>query len=172
MEGIWFVIVIIAWIVSAVSKASKQQQEQAKKAAQPTRTTPAPAPAQVVHPTAEYRAKLEQQRAAAHRVSPTPHPVQQPAQPTESAAFVSAHSQPMETHMHTPVMGEEGSGTEGIDCCHEFMLGSENETEAPELFGFAEEDGQDRAESLLQGVIFSEILGRRPVRRPCGRRSA
>ena len=76
------------------------------------------------------------------------------------------------TYMMRKVV-EEGTGTEGIDCCHEYMLDSHDQAEPLDVLSLSEEDPQDRAQALLQGVIFSEILGRR--RRPrqlYGRRSA
>ena len=65
-------------------------------------------------------------------------------------------------------MGEEGSGTEGIDCCHEYML-TPSEAEKADFMPMTEEGNDERARALLQGVIFSEILGRRPIRRYGGK---
>ena len=48
-----------------------------------------------------------------------------------SAAAKHSDAKPFEAHMHTPVMGVEGEGTEGIDCCHEFMLGGIEDSEPP-----------------------------------------
>lgn len=79
-------------------------------------------------------------------------------------------STPLEAHMHEPVMGQEGVGTEGIDCCHEYMLSSPEEVK-PDFLPMTEESGDARARALLQGVIYSEILGRRPIRRFGGKRA-
>ena len=67
--------------------------------------------------------------------------------------------------MHTPVMGMEGTGTEGEDCCHEFMLDQRSEEKPADFLPLQEETEALRAKTLLQGVIYSEILGRRPIRR-------
>ena len=167
MEGIWIVFVIIGWIISAVSKANKKQQEQAKKAAQArpvSRAQAAPAPAI----TREWKdgrfTDAKPARANTAPAKPTAPKPLQTIQPT-------AHSEPHETHMHTPEMGQEGAGTEGIDCCHEYMLGGQEAAEGLDILGLKEEEPEDRAQALLQGVIFSEILGRRPVKH-YGRRSA
>ncbi len=95
---------------------------------------------------------------------------QRDAQRPRAAAHVQAaparrhEAKPLEAHMHTPVMGTEGDGTEGIDCCHEFMLNQPSE-EPADFLPLQEETENERAKALLQGVIYSEILGRRPVRR-------
>ena len=72
--------------------------------------------------------------------------------------------------MHTPVMGIEGVGTEGEDCCHEYML-DERPDEAAPFLQTAENAASPEAQALLQGVIFSEILGRKHGL-PCRRKRA
>ena len=180
MEGgniLWLVIVIIGWIISAANKANKKQQEQAKKAAQQNRANPPVTPnrTQPVQTTPVRPAHVQEQRAPAAKhaapVQPAQPTIRQDIHPTQPADFVSAHSAPLETHMHTPVMGEEGAGTEGIDCCHDYMLNDGSPAEAQDILSLADTDQTERAQALLQGVIFSEILGRRSVKR-YGRRSA
>ena len=175
-DFLWIVIVIIGWVISAASKANKKQQEQAKKAAQQNRQGP---PVRVnrtqpVQPPSGRGASAAKPAGAAAPIRPAaptqPKPLQT-IRPTESSAFVSAHSEPLETHMHTPQMGAEGEGTEGIDCCHDYMLNDHEEAEPLDILALGEEDQQERAQALLQGVIFSEILGRRRVK-GYGRRSA
>ena len=73
--------------------------------------------------------------------------------------------------MHVPEMGVEGEGTEGVDCCHDYMLNEREEAEPLDVLSLGEEDQRERAQALLQGVIFSEILGRHRVK-GYGRRSA
>ena len=95
----------------------------------------------------------------AQRARPSAAP--QPARP----APVKRHeTKPLEAHMHTPTMGLEGEGTEGIDCCHEYMLDQPAERPA-DFLPMQEETEGLRAKALLQGVIYSEILGRRPMKR-------
>ena len=114
--------------------------------------------------------------ASAPPASPVPQaaPAPRPRPQTQAAPLAPApkphHAEPLKAHMHEPVMGEEGVGTEGIDCCHEYMLGSQPEPEG-ELPILSEKTEDERAKALLQGVIFSEILGRRPVKRYGGQRT-
>jgi hypothetical protein len=68
-------------------------------------------------------------------------------------------------------MGAEGEGTEGIDCCHDYMLSQPEAPEQADFLPLQEEENSERAKALLQGVIFSEILGRRPVKRYGGKRA-
>ena len=113
----------------------------------------------------------QQKPAVPQRPAAAPQPARPAAAPRPSPAPLTPHAPaPFEAHMHTPMMGIEGVGTEGEDCCHEFMM----EDSAPEESDFlplSEEDSSDRARALLQGVIYSEILGRRPQRRYGGSRS-
>ena len=51
------------------------------------------------------------------------------------------------------------------------MLDRRPEDKPADFLPLQEETEALRAKALLQGVIFSEILGRRPVKR-CGRKSA
>jgi hypothetical protein len=92
-------------------------------------------------------------------VAPTVQPQEKPL-----AAARTRDAKPFEAHMHTPAMGAEGEGTEGIDCCHEFML-SDTPVQGADFLPLQKEEASERAKALLQGVIYSEILGRRPVRR-------
>ena len=178
-DVLWIVIVIIGWVISAANKANKKQQEQAKKNAQQNRQSP-PArvnrtqPVQKPSAAGQWNAASNPKPASTAPVRPAaptqPKPLQT-IRPTESSAFVSAHSEPLETHMHVPEMGVEGEGTEGIDCCHDYMLNEREEAEPLDVLALGEENQRERAQALLQGVIFSEILGRRHVKR-YGRRSA
>lgn len=136
----------LAGLIIKAAKGSKKQQTQQQQQQQrgPARQ----------QPTAQARKPAP----AAAKPQP-PRPTPQPVQPHVNV--------PLEAHMHEPEMGEEGTGTEGIDCCHEYMLdqpAAANAEAAP-----LAPDNADRAQALLQGVIFSEILGRRPVRRFGGR---
>ncbi len=136
--------VLIMWLIASfISRLSKAAKEQQKKAA-PAR------------PAAPARTQ------AAAAPKPAAKSPVRPAQPHVSA--------PLEAHMHEPVMGEEGTGTEGVDCCHEFMLDQSPE-EPSDFLPLTEENQEERAQALLQGVIFSEILGRRAPRRIGGRRA-
>ncbi len=88
------------------------------------------------------------------------------ARPVQPAAPHVA--KPMEPHMHSPapVMGVEGVGTEGEDCCHDYMLNGPVVEDLDKPTPGTEEFLN--AQALLQGVIYSEILGRRSRAR-CGR---
>ena len=178
-DVLWIVIVIIGWVISAANKANKKQQEQAKKNAQQNRQSP-PArvnraqPVQTTPRNSGRTASTAKPAGASAQVRPAaptqPKPLQT-IRPTETSAFVSSHSEPLETHMHVPEMGVEGEGTEGVDCCHEYMLDDHAEAELLDVLSLGEEDQRERAQALLQGVIFSEILGRHRVK-GYGRRSA
>ena len=182
MEFIWIILVIVGWLISAAKKAEEKQQAQAKKQAQQARAQQARAQQPVSRPQPVAPAAPKHVPAAPASggfsmpvppmpASPTVSSPVQSAQPTSPTAFVSSHSAPLETHMHTPVMGEEGTGTEGVDCCHDYMLAPHEEGEPLDILSLNETDQTERAQALLQGVIFSEILGRRAVKR-YGRRSA
>ncbi|MBQ9265384.1 MAG: hypothetical protein IJ189_14420 [Clostridia bacterium] len=145
MEAL-FPILIMWLIVGLIGKIKKAPAQPPSRQARP-QAGPAPKPAQIVKPAAPAAPQV-------HQRMMDPEPMH--------------HPEPFETHMHEPVMGEEGTGTEGIDCCHDFMLSSPEEEIAPSL-PFAEDAEDKRAKALLQGVIFSEILGRRPQRRYGGR---
>lgn len=189
MPAAWIVIVILWWVVSAISKAKKTNQatqtklkEEQEKARQKTaaqyarrqtqlKASPKPSP-QPAAPAMSHGDDWDDEeenwdQRDAQRMRPTLAP--RPAQP----APVKRHeARPLEAHMHTPVMGVEGTGTEGEDCCHEFMLDQRPEEKPADFLPLQEETEALRAKSLLQGVIFSEVLGRRPVRRYGGRGSA
>ncbi len=153
MEGflpILFLWVIFAFVGNIAKKAQKAQQKNAPAAG---KKPAAPKP------------PVQAQRPPQSAPQPMARPTVQPTVPT-----VSSHvSTPLEAHMHEPVMGEEGTGTEGIDCCHEYMLNAPAEAETNDFLPMTEQDQQDRSRALLKGVIFSEILGRRAPR-PCGGR--
>ena len=135
---------LVMWLIASfITRLTRAAREQQKKAA-PARPAAAPA----------------RPKAAAPR--PAPAAPVMPAQPHVAV--------PLEAHMHEPVMGEEGVGTEGIDCCHEYMLDQPQEAPA-DFLPLTEESQKERAQALLQGVIFSEILGRRAPRRIGGRRA-
>ena len=183
MPFAWVIIVILWWAVSAISKARKNQatkaklQEDQEKARQKTaeqyarqqaqlKAAPQPAASSVSHrddwdDEEENWDQRDGQRMRSSFASQSNQPA--PAKRHET--------KPLEAHMHTPVMGIEGEGTEGEDCCHEYMLDRRPEDKPADFLPLQEETDALRAKALLQGVIFSEILGRRPVKR-CGRKSA
>ena len=186
MPFAWVIIVILWWAVSAISKAKKSQatqkklqsdqeksrqktaQQYAQRQAQPQAASkPAPRPAAPAMSRQDdwddEEENWDQRDAQRGRPSLAPQPAQ--------AAPVKRHeTKPLEAHMHTPVMGIEGEGTEGMDCCHEYMLDQPAERPA-DFLPLQEETEALRAKALLQGVIFSEILGRRPIRRYGTRRA-
>ena len=104
--------------------------------------------------------------AQARPAQPRPASGGRPAQarPAQASVAKRRDAKPFEAHMHTPVMGVQGVGTEGIDCCHDFMLNDTSEPEPADFLPMQEEESSERAKALLQGVIYSEILGRRPVK--------
>ena len=167
MEFVWFIIGIIWFVVSISNKAKKEQEkqrQQANRKAQPIR------PAQQMQTSGRGQAPRSAiQPAQRNVVREAPRPVA-PAAPPHAMEHQTVPV-PLEAHMHTPVMGGEGTGTEGIDCCHEYMLTEPADKE--EILPLFEEDQtrQERAQQLLQGVIMSEILGRRRVRQYGSRRA-
>ncbi len=156
MEG--FLPILFLWgLFAVVSSIAKKAQKTQQKTDQAAKKIPAPRP---------QSASQQRRPQPAQPVQPVARPSVQP--PVHS---VSSHTAvPLEAHMHEPEMGEEGVGTEGIDCCHEYMLNMPEEPESGFL-PMTETDQQERSRALLQGVIFSEILGRRPRRRCGGRRA-
>ena len=182
MEGFsfaWIVFVILWWVISRMAKNQKANSKN-QQSRQPTdrispqkaapQTKPAPPPAPKPQPAAmsqadewedeedswDERDTKRGQQSIAPRVKP---------QPVQASAAVKHTAKPFEAHMHTPAMGVEGEGTEGIDCCHDFMLGNAREPEPADFLPLQEEGQTERAKALLQGVIYSEILGRRSVKR-------
>ena len=163
---VWIIIVIVSAIIRVAAKNKKQaaQKDAAAAPAHPvteTASRTASAPAQPLRPAAQpLRPAAQSQRPAA-----------QPPKPAAPRHAEAAHrSVPLEAHMHEPVMGVEGMGTEGVDCCHEYMLS--DPTQQPEsALAPAEEKKSMEAQALLQGVIFSEILGRRPIKRYGGKQA-
>ena len=160
----WVVIVLIFWIVSTVNKAKKAQANQGKQPARPVQSGERkPAQLQELEDAAR---EIRAAQPAAAPASPPPQPrLDQIGLPREAVHT----ARPLEAHMHTPVMDAEGDGTEGIDCCHEYMLGQPEQGEPADFLPLQEEEENQRAKALLQGVIFSEILGRRPVKRYGGK---
>lgn len=180
MPYAWVIIVILWWVVNAINKAKKNQATQAKlkneqeqsrqkTAAQYARqqqTAQRPAPAKPAAPAMSRQDDWDDEEENwDQRVRPSA-----PSQPARPALVKRHETKPLEAHMHTPVMGVEGEGTEGVDCCHEYMLDQPIEQPA-DFLPMQEESENLRAKALLQGVIYSEILGRRPVKR-YGRKSA
>ena len=174
MPFAWIVIVILWWCVSAIMKSKKDAEAKAakqtiqrapqKKPAADSQSAPAPKPA------AMSRADEWEDEEDSWDDRDAMRGQRQPVAPTVTARPVQASaashaSKPFEAHMHTPVMGVQGVGTEGIDCCHDFMLGGIEASEPAEFLPMQEEEPSDRAKALLQGVIYSEILGRRPMKR-------
>lgn len=164
MPAAWVVIVIIFWIVSTVNKAKKAQANQGKQPARPVQSgDKKPAQLQELEDAAR---EIRAAQPAAVPASPPPQPrLDQIGLPREAVHT----ARPLEAHMHTPVMDLEGDGTEGIDCCHEYMLGQPEQGEPADFLPLQEEEDTQRAKALLQGVIFSEILGRRPMKRYGGK---
>ena len=182
MEGFaWVAFVALWWIIGTVmkgikesNKAAQNKQQQAARVPQAKtapQTKPVSQPAPKPQPAAMSRAdKWEDEEDSwderdAHRGQKQPVAPTVTAQPARATAAKRHGTKPFEAHMHTPVMGEEGTGTEGIDCCHDFMLGGIAEPEPADFLPMQEDDQDERAKALLQGVIYSEILGRRPVKR-------
>lgn len=186
MPFAWIIIILLCWLISGVSmnrktKAAKAKQlEEKEKARQKTaeqyarrqaqlKETPQPAaPAMSSRDDWEDEEENWDQRDA-QRARPAMAP--QPVQPARPAPVKRHETKPLEAHMHTPAMGLEGTGTEGEDCCHEFMLDQRPEDKPADFLPLQEETEALRAKALLQGVIFSEVLGRRPIRRYGTRRA-
>lgn len=184
MEGFaWVAFVALWWLVGTLIKGikesnkaaqNKQQQAarvpQAKAAPQAKQTV---SPASKPQPAAMSRAdewedeedSWDERDAVRGLRQPVAPRVTEQARPAQASAAKRRDAKPFEAHMHTPVMGVQGVGTEGIDCCHEFMLGDTPEPEPADFLPMQEEEQGERAKALLQGVIYSEILGRRPVKR-------
>ena len=186
MPFAWIIIVILFWIISSASKIRKNQAAQAKqkdekeKARQKTaeqyarRQAQSKASPQPAAPAMSSRDDWEDEeenwdQRDAQRARPAM--ASQPVQPVRPAPVKRHETKPLEAHMHTPVMGMEGTGTEGEDCCHEFMLDQRPEDKPADFLPLQEETEALRAKALLQGVIFSEVLGRRPIRRYGTRRA-
>ena len=186
MPFAWIIIVVLFWIISSASKIKKKQAAQAKqkeekeKDRQKTaeqyarrqaqvKETPRPAGPAMSHGDDWDDEEENWDQRDAQRARPSLAP--QPAKPVQAAPVKRHETKPLEAHMHTPVMGVEGTGTEGEDCCHEFMLDQRPEEKPADFLPLQEESEALRAKALLQGVIFSEVLGRRPVKR-YGRKSA
>ncbi len=172
MPFAWIVIVILWWSISAIMKSRKDAE--AKAAKQTAQPAPQKKPAAASQPAAMSRADEWEDEEDAWDERDAVRGQRQPVAPTVTAQaqakpkkmFASEPAaKPFEAHMHTPVMGVQGVGTEGIDCCHDFMLGGIEASEPAEFLPMQEEEPSDRAKALLQGVIYSEILGRRPVKR-------
>ena len=168
-RGIWIMLLIFAWVYSAVKKAKKKQESQQQaRNGQPQAPASRPQPTKAPQRNGEWIngrwvTAVEAARAQqAAKAAPAPA-----AKPQETAH----HAEPLAAHMHVPEMGVEGEGTEGIDCCHEYMLDQTPREEPSELLFPADETEQERAAALLQGVIFSEILGRRAHKGFGGRRA-
>lgn len=186
MPFAWIIIVVLFWIISSASKIKKNQAAQAKqkdekeKARQKTaeqyarRQAQSKASPQPAAPAMSSRDDWEDEeenwdQRDAQRARPAM--ASQPVRPARPAPVKRHETKPLEAHMHTPVMGTEGTGTEGEDCCHEFMLDQRPEDKPADFLPLQEETEALRAKALLQGVIFSEVLGRRPVRRYGTRRA-
>ena len=186
MPFAWIIIVVLFWIISSASKIRKNQAAQAKqkdekeKARQKTaeqyarRQAQSKASPQPAAPAMSSRDDWEDEeenwdQRDAQRARPAM--ASQPVQPVRPAPVKRHETKPLEAHMHTPVMGTEGTGTEGEDCCHEFMLDQRPEDKPADFLPLQEETEALRAKALLQGVIFSEVLGRRPIRRYGTRRA-
>ncbi len=176
MPFVWIVLVIIWWCFSIAMRSKKEAEAKAanqKKQPVPQRQPAANSPAAASPSAPMSRAdewedeedswdRRDAMRGQKQPVAPT---VSAQAKPVQSAAKKRHTAKPFETHMHTPVMGVQGEGTEGIDCCHDFMLSDSLSAEPAEFLPMQEEEQNERAKALLQGVIYSEILGRRPMRR-------
>ncbi|MBR3018866.1 MAG: hypothetical protein IKH57_17585 [Clostridia bacterium] len=182
MEGFaWVIFVALWWLVGTLikgikesNKAAQNKQQQAARvprAKAAPQAKPASSPAPKPQPAAMSRADVWEDEEDSWDERDAKHGQQSvaPRVAPKSVQAAAKHSgaKPFEAHMHTPVMGVEGEGTEGIDCCHDFMLGGgvESELEPADFLPMQEEEQAERAKALLQGVIYSEILGRRHVKR-------
>ena len=173
MPFAWIAIVFLWWGINAIVKSRKEAE--AKAAFQKARRAPQPNPAAdqsaapAPQPAAMSRADEWEDEEDSWDDRDAGRGQRQPVAPTVTvrpvqASAASHASKPFEAHMHTPVMGVQGVGTEGIDCCHDFMLNDTSEPEPADFLPMQEEESSERAKALLQGVIYSEILGRRPVK--------
>ena len=160
MEG--FIPILLFWLlfslISTVAKSAKKANQNNAAPAKPG--TPVQ---RTQTPHNSTAAKPAQKQA--------PKPARPQAQQTQMHVEKPSDAHPFETHMHTPEMDREGEGTEGIDCCHDFMLTDSREESNTDLLSLHDPDESERAQALLQGVIFSEILGRRK-NRPYGGKPA
>ncbi|MDO5328354.1 MAG: hypothetical protein Q4G00_16825 [Clostridia bacterium] len=164
MPAAWVVIVILWWIISTVNKAKKAQANQGKQPARPVQSG-----GRKSARLQELEDTVNKNRAAQPAAAPS-SPPPQPRQDQIGLPREAVHTaRPLEAHMHTPVMGTEGNGNEGIDCCHEYMLSQPEQGEPADFLPLQDEEENERAKALLQGVIFSEILGRRPMKRYGGK---
>lgn len=175
MPIIWVVIVIV-WVV--FNSIAKNKQKQAQQRAGQPRKQPPVSPAKPVSPPKPAASAMSRQDDWDDEEDNWDErdmsrgrgmPAMQPR--TAAAAMPKHETTPLEAHMHTPVMGVEGEGTEGVDCCHEYMLDGAKDAPAADFLPFREETENARAKTLLQGVIYSEILGRRPLKRYGGKRA-
>ena len=140
MPAAWVVIVLIFWIISTVNKAKKAQENQGKKPTRPVQSGERK-PAQLQELEAAAR-EIHAAQPAAAPASPPPQPrLDQIGLPREAVHT----ARPLEAHMHTPVMDLEGDGTEGIDCCHEYMLGQPEQGEPADFLPLQEEEDTQRA---------------------------
>lgn len=164
MPQIWVLIVLLIAIINVVSKASQKKQQKTDQANRPSQQTAQAKPRPLVKAEREEEDEEEKEAEGTwpRRVGPSV-----PLQPLAKAL----DAKPLEAHMHTPVMGVEGEGTEGMDCCHEYMLSDAPAAPAADFLPMREEEETERARALLQGVIFSEILGRRPIKHYGGKRT-
>lgn len=177
MPFAWVVIVLLWWGINAIVKSRKEAEAKAakqtpqrtpqKKNAADSQSTPAPQP-KAMSRADEWEDEEDNwddrdaMRGQRQPVAPT---VSAQARPAQASVAKRRDAKPFEAHMHTPVMGVQGVGTEGIDCCHDFMLNDTSEPEPADFLPMQEEESSERAKALLQGVIYSEILGRRPMKR-------
>ncbi len=175
----WVVILIIWALVSTAVKSRQKQQKAQQQAArqQAPRMPAAPAqPAPQPAPQPPVRSAFSQPSSSVMSRQDTWDDEEENWDERDAvrgggfAGGTGRHeSKPFEAHMHTPVMGEQGVGTEGVDCCHEFMLNETPASETADFLPMQEDNAQEKAKALLQGVIFSEVLGRRHARRFGGR---
>ena len=180
MPYAWIIIVILWGVINSINKTKKNQAAKAKLQSEQEQSRQRTA--------AQHARQQQAQRQAPAKPAPRPAAPamshqddwddeednwDQRVRPSAAAQTAPARrheTRPLEAHMHTPVMGVEGEGTEGMECCHEYMLDKSIEQPA-DFLPMQEESENLRAKALLQGVIYSEILGRRPVKR-YGRKSA
>ena len=172
MPFAWVIIVILWWAVSAASKAAQKKKAAQNAGQQANRAQEAPAnkPRTVQRPTPKKTPEktVDDEDGWEGRGMPASPELASASRPVAS---IKHEAQPLEAHMHTPVMGMEGTGTEGEDCGHEFMLDRRPEEKPADFLPLQEETEALRAKALLQGVIFSEVLGRRPMKRYGTRRA-
>ena len=167
--GWLWIFLAIYGVVKVLAQQKEKQTQKAKQQARPAASAPKPQAEKPApdRPSSAWDDEEDEEDDWEDRRIPAA-PVAEPTVPAPQPV-TSFDARPLEAHIHTPVMGMEGEGTEGMDCCHEYMLGETEDTEPSDFLPLQEEEENQRAKALLQGVIYSEILGRRPMKRYGGK---